>query len=97
MRLSELAGRLRGVDWSNEHSLTAYCPVHENGGGAHKFRSSVTEQTDGTITFNCFTDCDREAIRAALGVEWADLFPPKLRLASNNGTVSRSAVSGARP
>jgi hypothetical protein len=55
------------------HDFRARCPGHdgENLDGLH-----VSTGVDGRALAYCFVGCDAERIVGALGLAWADLFPP---------------------
>jgi hypothetical protein len=63
-RLSKVKGR--NGNW------TACCPAHDDKGP-----SLAVKEEDGKILLHCFVGCSVENIVGALGVEMADLFPPK--------------------
>ncbi len=47
------------------------CPAHDD----RQASLSVAAGTDGKVIINCHAECRPEAVLAALGLEWADLFP----------------------
>ncbi|MFT3792004.1 MAG: hypothetical protein QM741_13215 [Rudaea sp.] len=53
----------------------ARCPAHEDRSAS----LSVCEGGTGAALVKCFAGCSAQAIVHALGLELADLFPPKLR------------------
>lgn len=60
--------RQRGADqWS------ARCPAHDDKGPS----LSVKELSDGRVLLHCFAGCDVDEIVAAIGLEIAELFPPR--------------------
>jgi hypothetical protein len=60
----EAAGSRRsGRDWQ--------CPAHQD----HKASLSVSEGRDGRAVLCCHAGCETQAVLAALGLDWADLFP----------------------
>lgn len=50
---------------------TARCPAHED----RTPSLSITEATDGKVLVKCWAGCSTEAVLAALGLRWPDLFP----------------------
>lgn len=52
---------------------SACCPAHDDTGPS----LSVRELPDGSVLVYCFAGCGAAAVVAALGLEMADLFPPK--------------------
>jgi hypothetical protein len=60
----EAAGSRRsGHDWQ--------CPAHED----RKASLSFTEGRDGKAVLHCHAGCPTQAVLAALGLDWPDLFP----------------------
>lgn len=60
--------RHRGADqWS------ARCPAHDDKGPS----LSVKELSDGRVLLHCFAGCEVDEIVAAVGLEIAELFPPR--------------------
>jgi len=51
----------------------AHCPAHEDRSPS----LSIRELDDGRVLMHCFTGCPVADILAAIGLEFADLFPPK--------------------
>jgi len=69
--IHDILGRLKKVRRGSNGNYTACCP-------AHKDRSpslSITEK-DGRILLHCFTGCDSQSIRAALGLSNGQYFAP---------------------
>jgi len=60
----ETAGsRRNGHDWQ--------CPAHQD----QKASLSVREGGDGKAVLHCHAECPTQAVLAALGLDWSDLFP----------------------
>jgi len=53
----------------------AVCPAHTSKG--HSRTLSILETQDGRVLIHCFAGCDVQAIVGAVGLDLADLFPPK--------------------
>ena len=55
-----------------EHDFRARCPAHDgrSNGSLH-----VVEGADRRAVVHCFSGCQTEAVLAALGSSWRDLFP----------------------
>jgi hypothetical protein len=71
-----------GDGWS------ARCPAHED----HKASLSVSEGDDGTALLKCHAGCNPSAILSAVGLTFADLYPPKPGPAPNrNGKPKPSS------
>jgi hypothetical protein len=60
-----------------EYRCTARCPAHDDRSPS----LSVAEGVDGRTLIYCHAGCPPERIVAALGLSWADLFPPGHRRA----------------
>jgi hypothetical protein len=74
MGADALIGRLHGVQGRGP-KWRAICPAHES---KHKSRTlSIMETPDGRVLMRCFAGCEVEAIVGAVGMDLADLFPPK--------------------
>lgn len=71
--------------------VTARCPV----GCQERPSLSVTEGKDGKVLVKCFAGCEFADVVAALGLEEADLFPPKEAKPKRNG--SRGPAPWERP
>ncbi len=69
MRAERLLGRLDGVVRTGERRWSARCPAHDD-------RSpSLSVREDGTrVLFHCHAGCAPEAVLAALGLGWRDLY-----------------------
>jgi hypothetical protein len=72
--IETLLARLDGVRANpHERQWAARCP-------AHKDRSpslSIRELDDGSLLIHCHAGCGTEAILDAIGLEFADLYPPR--------------------
>jgi len=70
----KLLSRLEGVQGRGPR-WRAICPAH---GSRHRTRTlAVFEADDGRVLVKCHAGCDVSAIVGALGLDLADLFPPK--------------------
>lgn len=54
------------------HKFRSRCPAHDSDSPSLSAREGV----DGRAIVRCFRGCRTEAVIAALGLGWADLFPP---------------------
>jgi len=52
----------------------ARCPAHD---GKNRSTLSITQRDDGAVLLHCFAECDAAAVVQAMGLDIADLFPPK--------------------
>ncbi len=59
------------------------CPAHDD----RKASLQVTATTDGKVILNCHADCESSAVVAALGLQWADLFPQPEVGAQRHSTI----------
>ncbi len=78
MNASILLARLNGVRASGS-GWRADCP---NGHTKARGSLSITEADDGRILLTCFACYDTPGMLASLGLEMADLFPERIRDAS---------------
>ena len=62
----------------------ACCPAHEDRSAS----LSVCEGSDGRALVKCFAGCDALAVVRALGLEVADLFPPRVADLSPEGRAA---------
>lgn len=62
---------------------TARCPAHDD----RTPSLSIRETEDSRVLIHCWTGCEAAAIVAAIGLELADLFPPRPRPAYETGAV----------
>lgn len=63
----------------------ARCPAHEDRSAS----LSLGEGRDGRALLRCFAGCEMGDVVAALGLEVADLFPPRLQDATPEGKAAR--------
>lgn len=71
--------RLDGVRRTGDGRAMARCPAHQD----RRPSLSVSEGDDGRVLVYCFAGCGVEAIVASVGLDLADLFPPREKLTSN--------------
>lgn len=65
-RLEKVRQRAPG-QWS------ARCPAHADKGPS----LSLRESPEGAVLLHCFAGCNTQAVVSAMGLELADLFPPR--------------------
>lgn len=65
--------RLDRVRRTGPGKWQACCPAHDDRGPS----LSVTETDDGKVLVHCFAGCGVHEITAAVGMDIADLFPPR--------------------
>lgn len=63
--------RLEGVRGAGPGRWVARCPAHED----HTPSLGIRETPDGKVLLRCWAGCPTGAVLAALGLQWADLFP----------------------
>lgn len=74
MTAEVLLSRIEKVKATGQFRWIACCPAH-----ADKSPSlTVRELEDGRVLVHCFAGCGVEAVLAAVGLEFSDLFPEKL-------------------
>jgi hypothetical protein len=72
------------------HQYRARCPGHQGKGDTSL---SIAEGEGGAVLLHCFGSCDTEAILAALGLTWPDLFPEGDRRRTRPRPKARPAAS----
>ena len=91
--MEELCARLEGVQGKGPHRR-AICPAHQS---KHKTRSlSVLEKEDGRILMKCHASCGIDSVLAALGIEFDELYPPRLPDGVHSRPMERKSPWGVR-
>lgn len=72
MSAETILSRLDKVRQRGPGQWSARCPAHDDKGPS----LSVKELPDGRILLKCFAQCETDAVVAALGLSFRDLFPP---------------------
>lgn len=70
MTAEVILDRLDGVRQTGR-GFVARCPAHEDG----RPSLSIRETSDGRVLLHCFAGCDAEAVLAAVGLTFSDLYP----------------------
>ncbi len=73
--IDDLLSRLDKVRKTGPGRWNARCPAHDDKSPS----LTVRELDDGRILIHCFTGCSPADVLAAVGLEFADLFPPDSR------------------
>lgn len=73
MNAQTLLLRLSGVRQNGPGKWMAKCPAHDDRSPS----LSIRQTDDGKILLHCWSGCDSEAILAAIGLGWKDLYPDK--------------------
>lgn len=73
MSAATLLDRLDKVRERGPGQWSARCPAHEDAGPS----LSIKEIPDGRVLIHCFAGCEVEDVVAAVGLDLADLFPPR--------------------
>lgn len=73
MSVDTLLSRLVRFKRTRPNTWVACCPAHDDRGPS----LSIRETSDGRILLHCFAGCSAGAILEALGLDMADLFPPR--------------------
>jgi hypothetical protein len=68
-----LLAKLRNPRQVGPSRWMAKCPAHPD----HNPSLSIKEAPDGRVLLHCFAGCPTEAVLAALGLGWSDLFPER--------------------
>lgn len=74
MTAETLLDRLDKVKRTGEGRWSARCPAHPDKSPS----LAVRELPDGRVLVHCFTGCGVDAVLAAVGLEFGDLYPEKL-------------------
>ena len=74
MSADALIAKLRGVQGRGPR-YRAICPAHDSKHGTRSL--AVYEADDGRVLIKCHAGCDVHSIVGAVGMDLADLFPPK--------------------
>ena len=92
MSASALIERLHGVRNTGHGRWLARCPAHADRSPS----LSVRELDDGRVLLHDFGGCDVESILGAVGLQFADLFPPRASaLSFTRPTASRIPATDA--
>jgi hypothetical protein len=75
MGADALLQRLDGVRRTADRRWLARCPAHDD----KRPSLTIREADDGRTLVCCFGGCQTADILAAVGLSWADLFPPRSR------------------
>jgi len=73
MSVETLLSRLDRVRKRGPGQWSARCPAHDDKGPS----LSIHETPEGVVLLHCFADCKVADVVAALGLNLADLFPPR--------------------
>ncbi|MDB4633115.1 CHC2 zinc finger domain-containing protein [bacterium] len=87
--IDAVLARLKKLKRRSENSWTACCPAHDDRNPS----LSVSVGDDGRVLLNCFSGCSSDAVRAALGLEWRDLYAEPVEDVPR-GTRSPRAAQG---
>lgn len=71
MPVEKLLERLEKVKVSGENKWLACCPAHPD-----KNPSLSVQDNGGKVLIKCWAGCGALDVITAVGLEWADLFPP---------------------
>jgi hypothetical protein len=83
---AKLLDRLEGVRRTGPDRWLARCPAHEDRAPS----LSIRELGDGRVLIHDFAGCDVDSVLGAVGLELADLFPPR------DPSVQRYAPTSSR-
>ena len=73
MSVETLLSRLDRVRKRGPNQWSARCPAHDDKGPS----LSIHETAEGVVLLHCFADCEVADVVAAVGLDQADLFPPR--------------------
>lgn len=75
--IENVLSRLEAVRQRQPGQWSARCPGPNHAHGDRTPSLSIRENTDGAVLLHCFGGCEVGSIVTALGLELADLFPPR--------------------
>lgn len=64
----------------------ACCPAHD---GKNKSALAISHGDTDAVLIHCFAGCDAEAVVRAMGLDMADLYPPKLQQPGGGSSALR--------
>lgn len=73
MTVDAITSRLDGLRRTGRDRWAARCPAHKDRGPS----LSVRELDDGRVLMHCFAGCEVGAVLGAIGLDLADLYPPR--------------------
>jgi hypothetical protein len=79
-RVDYILDRLDKVRKTGQSTYLACCPAHED----RTASLSIREKDDGGVLIHCFAGCTVHEIVASVGLDIADLFPPRVDGHSGN-------------
>ena len=86
MSADAFLNKLRGVQGRNG-AWRAVCPAHDS---KHNSKTlSVKETPDGTVLLRCWAGCEVFDVVAAVGMDLADLFPPREQQGQEHAKAQR--------
>lgn len=93
MTAESLLSRLQHVRRSGTNRWRAQCPAHAGGTG-NKSALSIYETPDGVVLMHCHAfGCNAGEIAAAVGIDMAELFPPREALEKGGKSIAKPWIS----
>jgi hypothetical protein len=74
MSLEIMLSRLKKVRRSSPDSFMACCPAHDDRNPS----LSIKDSGGGRLLINCLAGCETLDVLGAIGMDWADVLPPRL-------------------
>ena len=74
MSADNLLQRLEKVKKTGTDKWSARCPAHDDKGPS----LAIRELDDGRVLLHCFAGCGAAEVLDALGMEFSELYPPKI-------------------
>lgn len=74
MSADNLLQRLEKVKKTGTDKWSARCPAHDDKGPS----LAIRELDDGRVLLHCFAGCGAAEVLDALGMDFAELYPPKI-------------------
>ncbi|HNU11377.1 MAG TPA: CHC2 zinc finger domain-containing protein [Rubrivivax sp.] len=91
MTAENILQRLQKVRRTGPGRWSACCPAHDDRAPS----LSVREVDDGRVLLHCFGGCAADDVVAAVGLEMADLFPPRPGSPGDGATAVRKPWSAS--
>lgn len=88
--IDSILSRLDKVRQRQAGQWSARCPAHDDKGPS----LSVRETPEGAVLLHCFGGCQVADVVGALGLDMADLFPPRERTGKEPRRIARTLTNG---
>lgn len=92
MSAEKILSRLEKVKRTGNGKWLACCPSHQDKSPS----LAITETESGTMLIHCFAGCGVDEVLGAVGLDAADLFPPRPESQAAKGTRGFDAYQALR-